>query len=133
MKEYKTIWAILIIIIIIIIFDIILDNNTNKNFDNINEKLSKIDEILDENENLINQSEVQNQAEDMLKTWNEMTQNLSFYIEHDEIEKISDRVNLIKKQIEIEEYKESRQAITEAQFLINHVKEKQQLNLKNIF
>ena len=72
-------------------------------------------------------------ARDLLKDWEEKEVILSYYLEHDEIEKIGNDINLIEKQIEIEDIDDARQTITEVKFLFNHIENKQLLNIENFF
>lgn len=72
-------------------------------------------------------------ARDLLKDWEEKEVILSYYLEHDEIEKIGNDISLIEKQIEIEDIDDARQTITEVKFLFNHIENKQILNIENFF
>ena len=72
-------------------------------------------------------------ARDLLKDWEEKEEILSYYLEHDEIEKIGNDISLIEKQIEIEDIDHARQTITEVKFLFNHIENKQILNIENFF
>ena len=72
-------------------------------------------------------------ARDLLKDWEEKEVILSYYLEHDEIEKIGNDISLIEKQIEIEDIDDARQTITEVKFLFNHIENKQLLNIENFF
>lgn len=72
-------------------------------------------------------------AKDLLKDWEEKEVILSYYLEHDEIEKIGNDISLIEKQIEIEDIDDARQTITEVKFLFNHIENKQLLNIENFF
>ena len=72
-------------------------------------------------------------ARDLLKDWEEKEEILSYYLEHDEIEKIGNDISLIEKQSEIEDIDDARQTITEVKFLFNHIENKQILNIENFF
>ena len=72
-------------------------------------------------------------ARDLLKDWEEKEEILSYYLEHDEIEKIGNDISLIEKQIEIEDIDDARQTIKEVIFLFNHIENKELLNIENFF
>lgn len=133
MGNFKQVIAIIIIIIVIIIADIILEKNTNSTIKIINKKLELVDKKVSEvNDNDEDKLDLQKEAHNMVNIWKEKQKILTFYIEHDEIEKITDKIELIKKQIEIEEFGDARQAIEETKFLLEHLKEKEKLTLANI-
>ena len=136
----KKIWIVVIVIIFVIFLDIMTENYTNKIVSNIEIELKRIDKDLEkafvDGEFLFSKEDEKNiekQAEDLLKLWRKQEDMLSFYIEHDEIEKVSDKVNLLNKQIEMENYTDAISSIIEAKFLLKHITEKQSLTLKNIF
>ena len=133
MENFKQVIAIIIIIIVIIIADIILEKNTNSTIEIVSEKLELVDEKVEkfESDN-VSKLELKKEVNKMVDIWKEKQKILTYYIEHDEIEKISDKIELIRKQIEIEEFGDARQAIEETKFLLDHLKEKEKLNLRNI-
>ena len=128
MSSFKQIIAIGIIVIIIIITDIILANYTKTNVNDMKEKLKNIDLSL-ENED----KQAEKEAKELLEKWNKSEKIFNCYIEHSEIEKISDKVNLIEKQIKIESFQDARQAITETQYLLKHIEDKQKFLVENLF
>jgi len=120
MYKNRQLIAVIIIIIIIIILDIIFENITNKNLDNIYDELSKLDEeielvenIEDENISDIQKIEIENGDIEKVNsfsnkiedTWEKYQKFLAYYIEHDEIEKIGDKLNVIQKQTKIQDYR----------------------------
>lgn len=125
--NYKPILLASIIVIFVIILDFITVNNTKKIIGNMNEKLDKIDNLLSDNKSAVDS------ANDLLENWEKSYKLMSYYLEHDEIEKIGNNINLIQKQIEIEDYDDARQSITETKFLFDHLEEKQILNIENFF
>lgn len=125
--NYKPILLAAIIVIFVIILDFITVNNTKKIIGNMNENLDEIDNLLSDNKSAVDS------ANDLLEKWEKSYKLMSYYLEHDEIEKIGNNINLIQKQIEIEDYDDARQSITETQFLFDHLEEKQILNIENFF
>lgn len=125
--NYKPILLAAIIVIFVIILDFITVNNTKKIIGNMNENLDEIDNLLSDNKSAVDS------ANDLLEKWEKSYKLMSYYLEHDEIEKIGNNINLIQKQIEIEDYDDARQSITETKFLFDHLEEKQILNIENFF
>jgi hypothetical protein len=139
MARYKQLIFSLIIIIIVIVLDIIFEKITIKDLDEINEMLGTLDkkvvevDKISENENYKNQDELEEESQKIVDKWEKIHKVLACYIEHDEIEKVADKLKLIQKQIKIQEFGDAGQAITEAEFLLEHLKEKQKVSLENIF
>lgn len=155
----KNIFIIIIIIIFVISLDFMTENYTNSIVDEINKKLEELNQDIenyylknkknfDDNLNVNNNDveyainsqqremeskKIEENANDILKLWREKEDILSWYIEHDEVEKVSDKINVFNKQIEIKEYYVALVSITEVDFLLGHITEKQNLCLKNIF
>ena len=57
---------------------------------------------------------------------------LSYYIEHNEIEKLETELTSLKSYVEVKEYDEAINEIDRALFLLNHIKDKYEFNLKTI-
>ena len=127
MSNIKQIIAIIVIISIIIIVDIIIGNNTKSVVSQMNDALENIDNMI------VNNEETQEVASDLVIEWEEKEKMLSYYMEHDELEKIGSNILLIQKQIEIEALDDARQSISETQFLFESISEKQSFNLENFF
>jgi predicted MPP superfamily phosphohydrolase len=152
MLKYKQLIFSIIIIIIILILNIISEKITMNDIEQINEKLDSLDKeiseiLLDDNEqtsveeeNLDSnkqnneiQKSIEEKSKSITEKWKKFHKILALYIEHDEIEKVAIKISLIQKQVEIENFGDARQAISEAQFLLEHLKEKQKVSLENIF
>ena len=136
----KKIWIVVIVIFFVVFLDFITENYTNKVVKQISKNLKEINKEIEEDFKdgnfLINEEEKQKIKKDgneLLKLWRKQDKILSFYIEHDEIEKVSDKINLLNKQLELYNYLDGMDTIVEVEFLLIHLSEKQTLNLKNIF
>lgn len=141
MGKFKQLIAIIIIVIVIIILDFILEKNTNNVINIMNEKLTVVDEMLEEIDSTeekskdvsnISEKDIKKATSEMVEEWSKKEKILTCYIEHDEIEKINDKIKLVKKQVKIENPVDARQAIEEAKFLLEHLKEKEKVTLENI-
>lgn len=78
-------------------------------YDEANKKIDEIDEYWEKSENL-----------------------LSFFIEHDELEKVMTEYTSLKTYCELEQ-EEAFEALDKMAFIIKHIEEKDDLRLKNIF
>ena len=54
-------------------------------------------------------------------------------MEHNELEKVTLNLKILEKQIEIKNYLDSYQTISEINYLLDHLKEKQRTNIQNVF
>ena len=136
----RKVFGIIAIIIFVVILDFMTERYTNNTVNEITEKLTilneKVDKYIDnskfymDNKNL---EEIIKISNELLENWREKDNVLSFYIEHDELEKISNKINSFNKQVETSNYNDAIVSLIETEFLLNHITQKQNLSLKNIF
>ena len=99
---YKELVIIIIIIVLVIAGNIITQNNTNKTVETMNEELNTFrNEISSEN---VNKQEAQNHISKINDTWEEKLETLAYYIEHDELEKVSTELAKLKADVKTENY-----------------------------
>ena len=65
--------------------------------------------------------------------WNESEEKLAYFIEHDELEKISSQIAIMNENTNNKEYKLALEDNIETKFLLEHVKDKLKLKIKNVF
>lgn len=65
--------------------------------------------------------------------WNEVKQKMVIYIEHTELEKVEMYIKEAKSCIETREYTIAIQMLDVCDFIMEHIKDKYELSLKNIF
>ena len=58
---------------------------------------------------------------------------MAYYIEHDELEKVRTNLTELKSHTETEEYEEAINDLDKSVFVLEHIEEKSEFNLKNIF
>ena len=120
----------IIIIIIIIIAGILTQENTKKVMSIMDEKLDILkQEILSEKES----DELTKDVEDVYNYWLGEDKILSLYLEHNELEKINTHLKTIKGYLEADDEKESVSEIEKCISVVDHLEEKQAVNIKNIF
>lgn len=80
--------------------------------------------------------EKNNNDENMKKLkdkWQERENKLSFFIEHDELEKVTIELTSLESNIENNVEEEIKENINKIKFLLNHIEEKEKFKMKNIF
>ena len=129
MKKELTI--ILVVITFIVIINLITQQYTKSSISALNDNLYKIkDELMKEE---IDEQDVQKKIEDNYNLWLKKERVLSYYIEHDELEKIGAHLNLIKGYMETKKYDDSISSIEETIFIYSHIQDKYKIYLKNVF
>ena len=119
------------IIALIIIGNVITQNYTNECVSQINKKLDTLKEI-----SLAKDTDSENinkEIKEIEDDWNCFQETLSYYIEHDELEKVETQIFNIKGFYEIKKYDEIVPELEKCVYILEHIKEKTKLNVKNIF
>lgn len=115
----------------IVITNIITQNYTKECVNQMNQKLDVLKEVsLSEN---INEQDIINQINSVEEEWNTFQEKLAFYIEHDELEKVETQIFAMKGFSEIKKYDEVVPELEKCVFILDHIKEKTTLNVKNVF
>lgn len=119
------------IIALIIIGNVITQNYTNECVSQINKKLDTLKEI-----SLAKDTDSENinkEIKEIEDDWNCFQETLSYYIEHDELEKVETQIFNIKGFYEIKKYDEIVPELEKCVYILEHIKDKTKLNVKNIF
>lgn len=128
MKYKKEIIVIILIFSLITILDVFTKRNTESVMENMVSELNKLHEQVSKEEkyntNLIN---------DIENNWEEKIKVMSLYLEHNELEKVNNSLAKLKANIESNERYMAVENIEEIKFLIEHIKNKNVLNIENIF
>ena len=111
LKEYVIIF---LVIVFVASIEIITDSITDKTISDINISIKEVEDAFETDE-----------AMDKI--------NDLFYMEHDELEKVGVLVDNVKSDIKNENTEDVNQELDEIKFLLDHVKDKQKLQLKSIF
>ena len=126
---YKELVICLVIVIIVISLNIITEKNTKDTIQEMDEKLSKLEENMLKD----GKEDSGKLMEEIVNTWKEKKEILEYYIEHDELEKVETELNELKAKIETKDYEEGLINIEKGIFILNHIKEKYKLRIQNIF
>ena len=132
MRFLKEIVALIIISVFVIGSDIFISKITKESLEKVNNKINEISEII-LNDEKYNKEEELKKIEDFEKEWNRLEENLAFFVEHDELEKLDLDVTIMKANMKVDMKKEAFQKMEEIKFVIDHIKTKQKMKLNNIF
>ncbi len=128
---YKEIIICSIVIIIVISLNILTENYTKESVALMTGNLENLKEnMISEKQN---EEDLNNQIDDIVDNWNEKYKKLAYYIEHDELEKVKTELVLLKGNIEVKEYEQGIPNVNNCIFILQHIKEKTALQIKNIF
>ncbi len=122
-----------IVITIVILLSIILLNVWVGKY--VDGKLNHVLDSLSELRSLIEEQkydEANKKIEEIDEDWQKHDNFLSFFIEHDELEKVMTEYTSLKTYFELEQ-EEAFEALDKMAFIIKHIEEKDDIRLKNIF
>lgn len=144
--------ATLVIIGIILIIDLITLYYTKKCIAKISDDLTNLENMTvesikaenndnsenngsnsegDENKK-IESKELKQKSEDIYKEWLGMNDTLTFYIEHDELEKVNVQLERIIANFNVDSTEDAVPEIKETIYILRHIEKKQRLTLRNI-
>ena len=121
----------ILIVIVIIIADIITGRITKNMVIEMTNKLEGLKEIINKEES--NEKEISNKIRDIKNTWEDENKTLSYYIEHDELEKVETELNSLIGLSKDRDIEEELATIQRAEFILEHISEKYKLSLNNFF
>lgn len=126
-------WAKYLLLIFIIIFIVLLDLllyfRTDKLIESTQNDLSRLEKVIDKKD----ESSIEKEAKDLINNWKNRENILSYFIEHEEVEKVSLKIAVIEENSKNEEYNVALEDIAETKYLLEHIQDKYNLTLKNIF
>lgn len=131
MKNNKEVIICAIIIVAIIILNVITQNYTKECVQVVNDKLKNLrEELIQEN---VEEDKVKETSNQIMENWQYRYQRLAYFIEHDELEKVETELTSLKANIEMKEYEQSVPDLDKTVFILNHIKDKFTLEIRNIF
>ena len=122
----------IIIMGIIIAIDIITQKNLDKSVDLTSKSLSDIKEKVIQNEQ-VSEEELEQDTQRTYNEWKERCNELSYFIEHEGMKEVNLNLEKAKIQFKMGEKEEAVAEINEGIYKLNYIKNKQKLNLSNIF
>lgn len=121
----------ILIILAIIIGEWLTQSYSKKTLSGVQDSLRELKEGILSSENEV--SELIDKTNQIYDKWEEDNQLLSYYLEHDELEKVNTQFVLVKGYLETDDPKNAIPDIEEGIYILEHIKEKEKLSIKNIF
>lgn len=125
----------LIICIVVVITIFGLNYITQNNTDRVVEEMKKY--LEDTKQELLakppNYEKAKEKAEETFNKWEELDDIMAFYIEHDEIEKVTTAITSTKSFVEMEDDSQSVDSIDRCKYILEHIDEKEKFTIDNIF
>lgn len=128
---HKEVIISIVIVVIIVIGDVVTQNYTNKSIEAISSDLNSLRQELNVDD--VNREEAKKHFDEIERKWDKMQEKMAYYIEHDELEKVKTNLTELKSHTETEEYEEAICDLDKSVFVLEHIEEKSEFNLKNIF
>lgn len=132
-NKYKTLIIGIIIVIIVIILDIIFENYSKSSIKKVNGNIDKIYNLFEENEENYDKEKLEKISQEARLEWRKREKILACFIEHDEIEKINIKLDMLFSQIKDENWLDSKSTISEIKRLVKYLEGKYELTIQNIF
>lgn len=125
----KEIVIIIIVLVLVISLDIITNNYTTYAADSLSGQFTELREYsLKKDKENINKK-----MQEIDNNWNKYNRKLTYYMEHDELEKVGNGLSALKAHIEVKEYNDSIEDIDEIIFILQHIQEKEKFSISSLF
>lgn len=129
MNNTQKILLIVGIIAIIIILEVWLCGVIDKVVNNTLNELEDLKISLKEEK----YEESKMKSQELNKKWFEYENKLLLFVEHEEVEKVTAKIVIILENASNEDYNGALEDLMETKYLLEHIKDKNKLQLKNIF
>lgn len=123
----------IIIVVLIFIGNTITENYTRESIDETTNNLESLREEIKKGEDEVDENIAKEKIDKIHEQWNSRYEKLAYYIEHDELEKVKTEITGLRGYIEKEECSEAVPELDKSVYILEHIKDKTALNLKNIF
>ena len=129
-KMYKELIISTVVILLVICANSITQSYTKEAVELLDEKLMELEDGIKEEQM---QEELQYKMNEVMDNWKEKYNKLAYFIEHNELEKVETELTSLRANIDEEQYEEAVTSLEKGIFILNHIKEKFRLDMKNIF
>lgn len=125
---YKEIIISAVLLVFIFTANYLTRNYTQKSIEEVTQNLESLKtEMLEKGE------QTGEKYDELEKIWLEKYEVLAYYIEHDELEKVSSELFQLKGSIQTDQVDEGIPTIENCKFILDHIKDKDKFEIKNIF
>lgn len=121
----------IVIILVILIGEWQTQSYSRETLGGVQDSLRELKEEILSSE--IEVSELIDKTNQIYDKWEEDNELLSYYLEHDELEKVNTQIVLVRGFLESDIPGDAIPEIEEGIYIIEHIKEKEKLSIKNIF
>ena len=121
----------IVIVVVIFSFDYVLQKYTDESIGDMTQELSEIKTEIRKDDK--NETEIQDRVNRLYDKWIEYNEKLSYYIEHNELEKVETDFIACKSLIESKEYNVAVEELEKTTYVLKHINEKYSFSLENIF
>ena len=118
-----------IIIIIIVVLDVYTQNYTKTTISETTQRLNELQQEISKNDS----KQIEEKLNNTEKEWKKAHNNLAYYIEHDELEKVDTALVTMKSFISSEDYASASSELQKSIFVLEHIQKKNSFSLENIF
>ena len=123
-------WIICVIIILfVIVLNFTTQNYTQKTIEEITNDLEDLKEVTE----LKDKDRSNSKVDAIIKKWDDKYEVLTFYIDHNELEKVKTELVSLQANIDSKDYDQASVDINRTKFLLEHIMQKITLQVKNIF
>ena len=121
----------ILIILVIIIGEYLTQRYSEETLGGVQDSLGELKEEILSSE--IEVSELIDKTNQIYNKWEEDNELLSYYLEHNELEKVNTQIVLVRGFLESDTPEDSIPEIEEGIYILEHIKEKEKLSIKNVF
>ncbi len=121
----------IIIVFLVVISDFFTSNITDNRINDMNYSLNKMKENIINNESRDNKLILE--AENIKRKWEDDNNILSYYIEHEELEKVGTEISSLYNYVESNDINQALDSISRLEFILDHISKKYDFELNNFF
>ena len=123
----------IIIVVLIFVGNVITQNYTDESVKEAVSVLNEIREEMIKEDEEINFELAEQKINEMHEKWDVRYEKLAYYIEHNELEKVETELTGLRAYIDKKEDIEVLAELDKSIYILQHIKQKNSFNLKNIF
>ena len=123
----KDVLIIISVLVIILLGNYVSDSYTKKVTGELTASLEKLNSMLDD------EKASREKVNQIIENWNAKNDVLTYYIEHDELEKLKTDLIAVKCNIETNQKEDAIEKIEIVKFVVNHIEDKYEVRLDNVF
>ena len=123
----------IIIVGMIFIGNFVTENYTKKSVDDTSKDLEILRDEIIKDDSEVDYDFAKQQIDNIHRKWDEKYEKLAYYIEHDELEKAETELTVLRGYLEKRKYADAIQEIDKSIYILEHIKDKNDFNLKTIF